>query len=117
MTRKIPTKKRGRTEGFLKALERGLVTNLLDHEKIVTTESKAKKIRPIVEKMITHGKSGTLNSRRITSSYIFDEKVTGKIFDELAKRYADRSGGYTRIIKLELRAGDKAPMVQLELVQ
>ncbi len=117
MTRKIPIKKRGRTEGFLKALERGLVTDFLGHEKIVTTEAKAKMIRPIAEKMITYGKSGTLNSRRLALAYIYDETVTEKVFDELAKRYADRNGGYTRITKLELRAGDRAPMVQLELVK
>ncbi len=117
MTRKIPVKKRGKTEGYLRALDRGLVTDLLGHEKIVTTEAKAKRIRPIAEKMITLGKSGTLNSRRETLAYVFDEKVAAKVFDELAKRYAERSGGYTRIIKLELRAGDRAPMVQLELVQ
>lgn len=117
MTRKIPTKKRGKTEGFLKALERNMVTDLLGHEKIVTTEAKAKRIRPIAEKMISYGKSGTLNSRRLALAYVFDESVAEKVFDELAKRYAERTGGYTRITKLELRAGDRAPMVQLELVK
>jgi len=99
MTRKIPHHKRGRTEGYLKALDRGLVTDFLGHEKIVTTESKAKRIRPTAEKMITYGKSGTLNSRRLALAYIYDETVVAKIFDELAKRYTDRAGGYTRITK------------------
>ena len=117
MTRKIPIRKRGKTEGYLRSLDRGLVTDLLGHEKIVTTEAKAKRIRPIAEKMITYGKSGTLNSRRLTLAYVFEEKVAEKVFDELAKRYADRAGGYTRITKLELRTGDRASMVQLELVK
>jgi large subunit ribosomal protein L17 len=117
MTRKIPIRKRGKTEGYLRALDRGLVTNFLDHEKIVTTEARAKRIGPIAEKMITLGKSGTLNSRRLTLAYVYDEKVAGKVFDELAKRYADRAGGYTRITKLALRTGDRASMVQLELVE
>lgn len=117
MTRKIPVRKRGKTEGFLRAMDRGLVTDLLGHEKIVTTEAKAKRIRPIAEKMIGYGKSGTLNSRRLALAYVYEESVAEKIFDELAKRYADRAGGYTRITKLNFRAGDRSPMVQLELIK
>lgn len=117
MTRKIPIRKGGKTEGYQKALYRGLVTDLLGYEKIVTTEAKAKRVRPLAEKMVTLGKEGTLHSRRRALAYIFDEKVTGKVFSELAQRYAGRAGGYTRIIKLEQRVGDGASMVQLELVK
>ncbi|MBI2836262.1 MAG: 50S ribosomal protein L17 [Chloroflexi bacterium] len=117
MTRKIPIRKGGKTEGYLKALRRNLVTDLLGYEKIVTTEAKAKQIRPIAEKMITLGKDGTLHSRRRALSYIFDKGVADKVFGELAERYTSRAGGYTRIVKLEPRQGDGAPMVLLELVK
>ncbi len=117
MTRKIPIRKGGKTEGYQKALYRGLVTDLLGYEKIVTTEAKAKRVRPLAEKMVTLGKEGTLHSRRRALAYIFDKSVTDKVFSELAQRYAGRAGGYTRIIKLEQRVGDGAPMVQLELVK
>jgi len=96
---------------------RNLVTDLLGHEKITTTESKAKQIRGLAEKMITLGKKGGLHSRRQALSYIFDKSVTEKVFSELAERYAERPGGYTRITKLGRRLGDGAPMVQLELVK
>ena len=117
MTRKIPIRKGGKTEGYQKALYRSLVTDLLGYEKIVTTEAKAKRLRPLAEKIITLGKAGTLHSRRQALAYIYDEKVTEKVFSELAQRYAGRAGGYTRIIKLALRVGDGAPMAQLELVK
>ena len=96
---------------------RNLVTDLLNYEKITTTEAKAKEVRGLAEKMITLGKNGGLNSRRQALSFILDKKVTDKIFTELASRYAERPGGYTRIIKLGPRLGDNAPMVQLELVE
>lgn len=117
MTRKIAIRKGGKTEDYQKALYRNLVTDFLGYEKIVTTEAKAKRIRPLAEKMITLGKAGTLHSRRQALTYIYDEKVTDKLFGELAQRYASRAGGYTRIIKLDLRVGDGAPMAQLELVK
>jgi large subunit ribosomal protein L17 len=96
---------------------RNLVTDLLNYEKITTTEAKAKEVRGLAEKMITLGKNGGLNSRRQALSFILDKKVTDKIFTELASKYAERPGGYTRIIKLGPRLGDNAPMVQLELVE
>ncbi len=96
---------------------RNLVTDLLGYEKITTTEAKAKQARSLAEKMITLGKHGGLHSRRQALSYIFDKKVTDKVFSELAERYAKRPGGYTRIIKLGRRLGDGAPMAQLELVK
>lgn len=117
MTRKIPIRKGGKTEGYQKALYRSLVTDLLGYEKIITTEAKAKRLRPLAEKIITLGKVGTLHSRRQALACIYDEKVTEKVFSELAQRYAGRTGGYTRIIKLALRVGDGAPMAQLELVK
>jgi large subunit ribosomal protein L17 len=95
---------------------RNLVTDLLDHEKIVTTEAKAKEVRSLAEKMITLGKGGGLQSFRQTLSFVMDKKVAEKVFADLAPRYAERAGGYTRIVKLKPRLGDGAPMVQLELV-
>jgi len=96
---------------------RNLVTDLLGYEKITTTEVRAKQIRSLAEKMITLGKEGELHSRRQALAFIFNKKVTDKVFDELASRYAERSGGYTRITKLGSRLGDGAAMVQLELVK
>jgi large subunit ribosomal protein L17 len=98
------------------ALFRGLVTDLLKHEQIKTTEAKAKSVRGLAEKMITYGKSGTLASRRRVLGYVYDKDVAGKVFDDLARRYADRPGGYTRIVKLGPRLGDGAPVCILELV-
>ena len=95
---------------------RNLVTELLKHEQIKTTEAKAKAIRPLAEKMITLGKSGTLPARRRVLGYVYDKDVAKKLFDDLGPRYATRPGGYTRIIKLGPRLGDGAPVVQLELV-
>ena len=102
---------------YRKAMYRNLVTDLLGYEKITTTETKAKEIRGLAEKMITLGKEGGLHSRRQALAFIFSKDVTEKVFSELAERYAARPGGYTRIIKLERRLGDGAPMVQLELVK
>jgi len=96
---------------------RNLVTDLLSYEKITTTEAKAKEVRGLAEKMITLGKDGGLNSRRQALSFILDKKVTDKVFTQLAPKYAERPGGYTRITKLGPRLGDNAPMVQLELVE
>jgi large subunit ribosomal protein L17 len=95
---------------------RNLVTDLLRYEKIITTEAKAKEVRRLAEKIITLGKEGDLNSRRQALSFIIDKKVTEKVFAELATRYAERPGGYTRITKLGPRLGDGAAMIQLELV-
>ena len=106
-----------RDSGHRKALYRNMVTSLLRNEKIVTTEAKAKEIRPMAEKMITLGKKSGLNSYRQAIAFILDEKVTEKVFQELGPRYKERTGGYTRITKLEPRLGDSAPMVQLELLK
>ncbi len=96
---------------------RNLVTDLLDYEKIITTEAKAKEVRGLAEKMITLGKTGGFLARRRALSFIMDEKVTEKVFTDLNARYMERPGGYTRITKLGPRLGDGAPMVQLELVK
>jgi large subunit ribosomal protein L17 len=98
------------------ALYRNLVTDLLRYEKIVTTEAKAKETRPLAEKVITLGKQGNLHARRQALSFVLDKKVVDKVFTELGPRYAQRTGGYTRVVKLGPRLGDGAPMAQLELV-
>ncbi len=117
MRHKVAGTKLGRSSGHRRALFRNLVTDLLDHEKITTTEAKAKEVRGLAEKMITLGKAGDLNSRRQALAFIIDNKVTDKVFAELAPRYTKRPGGYTRITKLGPRLGDRAAMVQLELVK
>ena len=117
MGRKAVEGKSGKTSSYRRAMYRNLVTDLLGYEKITTTEAKAKQARSLVEKMITLGKKGSLHSRRQALSFIFDEKVTDKVFTELAERYANRPGGYTRITKVGRRLGDGAAMVQLELVK
>lgn len=116
MRHKIAGRKLGRASGHRRAMFRSLVTDLLGYEKITTTEAKAKEVRGLAEKMITLGKKGGLHSRRQALSFIIDKKVTDKVFADLAARYAERPGGYTRITKLGPRLGDGAPMVRLELV-
>ena len=105
-----------RSGSHRKALYRNLVTDLLGYESIVTTEAKAKEVRSLAEKMITLGKKGSLNHRRQALAYLYNGDVVGRLFDELAQRYAEINGGYTRIMKLGPRQGDGAPMVKLELV-
>ena len=117
MRHRVAGRKLARTTSHRRALYRNLVTDLLRYEKIITTEAKAKEVCGLAEKMITLGKHGGLHSRRQALSFIFDKNVTNKVFTELAQRYAGRSGGYTRITKLEPRLGDGAAMVQLELVK
>lgn len=95
---------------------RNLVTELLRHEQITTTEAKAKEIRPLAERMITLGKQGTLHARRQALAFITDPIVVQKLFDVLGKRYAERPGGYTRIVKIGTRHGDAAPMAVIQLV-
>ena len=95
---------------------RGLVTDLLRYEQIKTTETKAKAVRGLAEKMITLGKSGSLAARRRVLGYVYDKDTASKVFDELAERYEDRPGGYTRIVRVGPRLGDGASVVILELV-
>jgi large subunit ribosomal protein L17 len=94
-----------------------MVTSLISHERITTTDSKAKELRSIAEKMITLGKRGDLHALRQASAYIREKQVVTKLFTSIAPRYKERSGGYTRIIKLGLRPGDNAPMSLIELVE
>ena len=116
MRHKIAGRKLGRTSAHRRALYRNLVTDLLNYEKITTTEAKAKEVRGLAERIVTLGKKGELHSRRQALSFILNEKVVEKVFADLAPRYAERPGGYTRIVKLGPRLGDGAAMVQLELV-
>lgn len=123
-------RKLGRTSSQRKAMLRDLTTDLIINERIVTTEARAKEIRKTTEKMITLGKRGDLASRRLAAQFVRnevadvreeDEKIVvedalQKLFNGLAERYAERQGGYTRILKTEPRRGDAAPMVIIELV-
>jgi large subunit ribosomal protein L17 len=109
-------RKLSRTSSHRKALLRNMVTSLLEHEAIRTTDAKAKELRGVAEKMITLGKRGTLHARRQALSTIRSKEVTTKLFEELAGRYRTRAGGYTRIVKLGRRPGDAAPMALIELV-
>lgn len=107
----------GRTTSHREAMFRNLVTSFLNHEKITTTDAKAKEIRSVAEKMITLGKRGDLHSLRQAASYIREKSVVTKLFTTIAPRYKDRSGGYTRIVKLGIRQGDAAPVSIIELVE
>ncbi len=109
-------RKLGRTSSHRKAMFRNMVTSLFEHERIVTTEKKAKELRPIAEKMITLAKRGDLHARRQALSYIQSKDVVAKLFDEIQSQFAERPGGYTRIIKTGNRQGDAAPMAIIELV-
>ena len=106
-----------RPTGQRMLMYRTQVTDLIRHERIRTTEAKAKEVRGMVEKIITLGKKGTLNHRRQAVAFVTDEDMVRKVFDELAQRYADRPGGYTRVVRMEPRKGDGASMALLELVQ
>jgi len=109
-------RKLGRDTGHRSAMLRNLATSLLKYERIETTEARAKEVNAIAEKMITLGKQGDLAARRNALAYILEEDVVTKLFDTIAPKYADRQGGYTRIIKKGPRRGDGAEMVLLELV-
>lgn len=109
-------RKLGRPTAHRKLMLRNLVTDLLREGRIQTTDCRAKETRKIAEKMITLGKRGDLHAKRQALSYLFDETVVKKLFDEIAPKYAERNGGYTRILKLGPRQGDSAEIVFLELV-
>lgn len=98
------------------ALFRNLVTSLLDHERIETTEAKAKEVRGFTDRMITLGKEGTLPARRRALTFLRSKAVVSKLFSDVAGRFKDRPGGYTRIVKTRRRIGDAAEMVAIELV-
>ena len=108
-------RKLGRDSSARKALFRSLLTSFFAHERIETTEAKAKEVSGLAEKMITLAKKGDLHARRQVLAWV-DEEVTKKLFDTIAPKYAERQGGYTRVLKLGPRRGDAAPMAILELV-
>ncbi len=110
-------RKFGRRSAHRRSLLRNLVTSVILAEKIETTEAKAKQIRSITEKMITLGKRGDLHARRQALAYLLDENAVTKLFEEIAPRYEERQGGYTRILKIGPRRGDAAPMAILEFVK
>ena len=114
------TPKRGRRFGgdaaHQKAMFGNLVASLIAAEAIVTTEAKAKALRPVAEKMITKAKKGGVHNHRQVVAFIRDKDMAHKLFEEIAPRYADRPGGYTRILKLGPRQGDNAPMARIEFV-
>ena len=109
-------RKLNRTSSHRKAMMRNLVTSLLEHERIETTDAKAKELRGLADRMITLGKRGDLHARRRALRVIRSKEVTAKVFDELAERFRDRPGGYTRVLKLGNRVGDAAPVSIIELV-
>ena len=109
-------RKLGRPTAHRKAMLRNQVTDLLREGRITTTDTRAKEARRQAEKMITLAKRGDLHARRQALAYVYDETVVTKLFDEIAPKYADRKGGYTRIVKIGLRKGDAAMEVLLELV-
>ena len=109
--------KLGRTTAHRRALFRNLVTALLEHEVVRTTDAKAKELRRWGDRMITLGKQGTLHARRRAASLIQRRSVVKKLFDEIAPRFANRAGGYTRVVKLGLRHGDAAALSVVELVE
>ena len=109
-------RKLGRTPKHRKAMTRNMVTSLLDEERVQTTLAKAKEVRRHAERIITVGKRGSLHARRQAAAYLRRADVVQKLMDTLAPRYADRPGGYTRILRLPNRQSDAAPMAILELV-
>ena len=108
--------KLGRTSSHRRALLRHLATEVIDHGQVTTTETKAKAVRSVIDKMISLGKKGDLHARRQAASYLTDKAAVAKLFDEIAPNYAERNGGYTRIVKLGPRRGDAAAMAIIELV-
>ena len=110
------TRKLGKTTAQRKAMLRQQVTDLLEHGRMETTITRAKEERPLAEKMITLGKKNTLASRRAALAFITKEDVVTKVFTEIAPKYAERNGGYTRILRLGARRGDAAEMAIIELV-
>ena len=116
MRHRVGGRKLQRTSSHRAALFRNMAAALIKHEQITTTTAKAKELRPYVEKLITLAKHGGLSNRRLAHSRLLDEAQEKKLFEVLAGRYADREGGYTRVIKAGIRASDAAPIAIIELV-
>ena len=116
MRHRVGHRKLQRTSSHRAALFRNMAVALIKHEQIKTTAAKAKELRPYVEKLVTLAKKGGLSNRRLAQSRLMDDTQLIKLFDVIAARYADRNGGYLRILKLGPRHGDNAPMARVELV-
>ena len=116
MRHRVAGRKLQRTSSHRAALFRNMAAALIKHEQIATTTAKAKELRPYVEKLITLAKKGGLSNRRLAHARMLDDTQLKKLFDVIAPRYADRAGGYTRIIKAGIRASDAAPIAIIELV-
>ena len=116
MRHRVGGRKLQRTSSHRTAMFRNMAASLIKHEQITTTTAKAKELRPYVEKLITLAKKGGLSNRRLAHARLLDDAQLVKLFDVLASRYADRNGGYTRVIKAGLRASDAAPIAIIELV-
>lgn len=116
MRHKKSGRKLGRTSSHRDAMFRNMVTSLFEHERIVTTKEKAKELRPIAEKMITLAKRGDMHARRQALSYIRSKDVVHKLFSDIKEQFAERNGGYTRILQTGVRRGDAASMAIIELV-
>ena len=110
-------KRLGRNTPHRTAMLRNMVTSLFEHEKLTTTDARAKELRKVADRMITLGKRGDLHARRQVLNIIRDQKVVAKLFDQIGPRYKDRPGGYTRIIKVGTRLGDNAPQSIIALVE
>ena len=117
MRHKVGHRKLQRTSSHRKALLRNMAAALIKHEQITTTTPKARELAPYLEKLITLGKRGGLSNRRLAHARLLDDTPLVKLFDVLAPRYADRSGGYTRVVKAGIRASDAAPIAVIELVE
>jgi len=117
MRHRIAGKKLSRHRAHRKALFKNLINSLIIHGEIKTTESKAKAVRRLVDRLITRGKTGTLHGRRLIAAFLQDKKVVNRIVDEIAPVFKNRPGGYTRMTRLGRRRGDDAMMVKLELVE
>src|SRR6185295_11690718 len=116
MRHRNANRKLSRNSSHRRAMLRNMVTDLLDHGRLMTTLPKAKEVRPLAEKMITLGKRDSLHARRQVQSYLLKEAIAKKVFDTIAPKFADRKGGYSRIIKLGNRKGDGADIAIIELL-
>jgi large subunit ribosomal protein L17 len=116
MRHRVKTKKLGRKSEHRKSMLNNLATSLFHHDRLVTTEAKAKALRPFAERLITFARRGDLHARRMVERRIRNRKAADRLFHELGPRFASRPGGYTRIVKLGHRSGDGAEMAQIELL-
>jgi len=117
MRHRVAGKKLSRSRSHRKALFKNLLNALILHEEIQTTESKAKAVRRLFDKLVTKGKLGTLHARRLIAAFLNNKQAVNKLVDEITPRFKERPGGFTRIIHLGNRQGDNAPIVKLELVE